>query len=68
MIVVNISSAVHVSATSAMWAKQHVDDPYFDDDAVFSEDPLAVDPLLEKMIEKGNYLENAKTILRIDDK
>ena len=68
VIVVNISNAVNVSTTSAMWAKQHTDDPAFEDDTVFSEDPLTVDPYLEKLIEKGNYLEEAKIILGIHDK
>jgi hypothetical protein len=67
VIVVNISTAVNISTTSAMWAKQHVDDPTFDDDVVFSEDPLTIDPYLEKIMEKGQYLEHAKTILGIRD-
>jgi hypothetical protein len=67
VIVVNISTAVNVSTTSAMWARQRVEDPTFDDDIVFSEDALTIDPLLEKMIEKGNYLEHAKTILGINE-
>lgn len=66
-IVVNTSNAVNVSTTSAMWAKQHTDDPTFDDDAVFSEDPLTIDPYLEKVIAKGGFFEEAKTILGIRD-
>ncbi len=68
VIVTNVSNAVNVSTTSAMWAKQHTEDPAFEDDAVFSEDALIIDPYLEKLIEKGNYLEEAKTILGIQDK
>jgi hypothetical protein len=67
VIVVNISNAVNVSTTSAMWAKQRIDDPTFDDDVVFSEDPLTIDPYLEKVMAKGAYLEHAKTILGIRD-
>ena len=67
VIVVNISNAVNVSTTSAMWAKQRIDDPTFDDDIVFSEDSLTIDPYLETMMAKGAYLEHAKTILGIPD-
>jgi hypothetical protein len=67
-IVANTSNAVNVSTTSAMWAKQHTEDPTFEDDAVFSEDTLAIDPYLEKLIEKGSFLKAAKGILGIQDK
>jgi len=64
-IVANTSNAVNVSTTSAMWARQHTENPAFEDDAVFSEDTLTIDPYLEKILERGSYMEAAKTILGI---
>jgi hypothetical protein len=65
-IVVNISNAVD-SASSSRKFGQWVGDSSFDVDDVFSEETLPVDAILQKWIEKGNYLEEAKTILGIKE-
>jgi hypothetical protein len=66
-IVANISNAIDFSVASAKWSQQPEGDLTFEDDTVFSEDALPVDAFLEKWIEKGNYMEEAKTILGIKD-
>jgi hypothetical protein len=58
VIVTNISSAVY---------QQSVGGFSFEKDTVFSEDVLPIDATLERWIEKGSYLEEAKTILGIKD-
>lgn len=65
-IVANISNGVNAGISSAR-LKQSID-LSFDDDTVFSEDSLPIDAVLEKWIDKGNYIEEAKTILGIKNK
>lgn len=67
VIVVNIANAANGALSSIRWARQPIDDPEFADDTVFSEDPLHIDPILEKWITQGNYLGEAKTILGIGE-
>ena len=65
-IVVNISNAVDSSSSSRKFG-QWVGDSSFEVDAVFSEETLPVDAILQTWIEKGNYFEETKTILGIRD-
>lgn len=58
VVVTNISHAVHRHSVSSFM---------FEKDTVFSEDVLPIDATLERWIEKGNYLEEAKTILGIKE-
>ena len=63
----NIINAVNASISSASWFHQPIGGFSLDNDSVFSDNPLPIDSVLEKWIEKGNYLEEAKTILGIRD-
>jgi hypothetical protein len=67
-IVANISNAVNFSTSTARANHQHVPEPVFSLDEVFSEETLPIDAYLNQMIDKKPFfMDEAKLLLGLKD-